>query len=74
MNDLIERFSPVWQKVYERRDRKVIGTIARFAFMSISEERNLLVHTTQWGVNPRVSKSGQNENIQKEPTFALDIN
>ncbi|CAO1664490.1 hypothetical protein NYA30BAC_02325 [Halomonas sp. NYA30] len=74
MNDLIERFSPVWQKVYERRDRKVIGTIARFAFMSVSEERNLLVHTTQWGVNPRVGTSGQNENIQEELSFALDIN
>lgn len=74
MNDLIERFSPVWQKVYERRDRKVIGTIARFAFMSVSEERNLLVHTTQWGVNPRVGTSGENENIQEELAFALDIN
>jgi len=74
MNDLIERFAPVWQRVYERRDRKVIGTIARFAFMSTSEERNLLVHTAQWGVNPRVGTSGQNEKIQEELASALNIN
>ncbi|MCH8497639.1 MAG: hypothetical protein LAT63_04140 [Marinobacter sp.] len=74
MNDLIERFAPVWQKVYERRDRKVIGTIVRFAFMSTSEERNLLVHTAQWGLNPRVGTSGQNEKIQEKLVSALDIN
>lgn len=72
MNDLIERFAPVWQKIYARRDRKVIGTIVRFAFMSISEERGLLVHTTQWGLNPRERTSRHNEKIQQE--LALSLN
>lgn len=74
MNDLIERFAPVWQRVYERRDRKVIGTVVRFAFMSTSEERNLMVHTAQWGLNPRVGTSVQNEKIQEELASVLDIN
>src|SRR5699024_6201621 len=74
MNDLIERFSPVWQRVYERRNRKVIGTIVRFAFMSTSEERNLMVHTAQWGLNPRVGTSVQNEKTQEELASVLDIN
>lgn len=74
MNDLIERYAPVWQKVYERRDRKVIGTIVRFAFMSTSEERHLLVHTAQWGLNPRVGTSSQNEKLQEKLVSALDIN
>lgn len=74
MNDLIVRFAPVWQRVYETRDRKVIGTIIRFAFMSTSEERNLLVHTAQWGLNPRVGTSDHNEKIQKDLVSALNMN
>lgn len=74
MNDLIERFAPVWQRIYERRGRKVIGTIMRFAFMSISEERNLLVHTAQWGLNPRFGTSDHNEKIQKDLVSALNMN
>lgn len=74
MNDLIERFAPVWQKIYEKRNRKVIGTIVRFVFMSTSEERNLLVHTAQWGLNPRVGTSDHNEKIQKDLVSALNMN
>ena len=72
MNDLIERFAPVWQKIYTRRDRKVIGTIVRFAFMSISEERGLLVHTAQWGLNPREKTSKHNKKIQQELASSLN--
>lgn len=74
MNDLIDRYAPVWQKIYERRDRKVIGTIVRFAFMSTSEERNMLVHTAQWGLNPRVGTSDHNERIQNNLVAALNTN
>lgn len=73
MNDLIQNFAPVWQRVYARRDRKVIGTIVRFAFMSISEERNLLVHTTQWGLNPRNGMPQNDETIQKDLVSVLNM-
>ncbi|MBQ0763731.1 hypothetical protein [Marinobacter psychrophilus] len=72
MNDLIERFAPVWQRILARMDRKVIGTIVRFAFMFISEERGLLVHTTQWGLSPRERTSRHNEKIQQK--LALSLN
>lgn len=42
-----------WRKVYRRRDAKVIGTLVRFSFMSSVEDRNQLVHTQQWALNPR---------------------
>lgn len=66
MRNLIDRFSPVWERVYARRSRKVVGTIVSFAFMSSSEERNLLVHASQWGLNPRHGISGTDEDIQRE--------
>jgi len=53
MDRFIEDHSHIWQKVYARRHKKVIGTIIRFSFMAISEARSLRVHATQWAVNPR---------------------
>lgn len=74
MNDLIKRLAPVWERVYERRDHKIIGTIVRFTFMSISEERNLLVHTTQWGLNPCIGTSEHNVKIQENLVAVLNMN
>ena len=54
MDQFIEQHSAVWESVYRRRSPKVIGTIVRFAFMATSEERNLLVRASQWGLNPRL--------------------
>ena len=65
MDDFIKEYSEIWQRVYTRRNTKVIGTIVRFAFMSSSEARNLLVHTSQWGMNPRIGISRSDADIQK---------
>lgn len=65
MDKFIRKYSSIWQHIYERRHTKVIGTIIRFAFMSSSEARNILVHTSQWGVNPRLEISCGDEHIQR---------
>ena len=65
MDKFIKEYSSIWQRIYMRRNRKIIGTIIRFAFMSSSEARNILVHTSQWGVNPRLAISTSDENIQR---------
>lgn len=49
MNEFIVRYSQIWQNIY-----KIIGTVFRFAFMSISEARNIPVYTSQWVMNPRL--------------------
>ncbi len=72
MRSLIERFSPVWERVYARRSKKVIGTIVSFAFMSTSEEWNLLVHTSQWGLNPRHGISQTDERLERELVAMLE--
>jgi hypothetical protein len=41
MDDFIKEYAEIWQKIYNRRNKKIIGTIVRFAFMSTSESRNL---------------------------------
>jgi hypothetical protein len=53
MDQFIKDYSEIWQRLYIRKNKKIIGTIVRFAFMSTSEQRNLLVHASQWGMNPR---------------------
>jgi len=65
MDNFITEYSNIWQRVYTRRNKKIIGTIIRFAFMSTSEARNLLVHSSQWGMNPRLGISRSDEDIQR---------
>lgn len=72
MRSLIDRFSPVWERVYARRSKKVIGTIVSFTFMSTSEERSLLVHTSQWGLNPRHGVSQTDERLERELVSMLE--
>jgi hypothetical protein len=66
MSDFISRYSPVWERVYERRHQKVIGTILRFAFIASSETRNILVHTSQWVMNPRLGIASGDLDIQRK--------
>lgn len=65
MDSFIKEYSNIWQRVYTRRNKKIIGTIIRFAFMSTSEARNLLIHASQWGINPRLEISRSDEDIQR---------
>jgi len=71
MDQFITKYSPIWERVYARRHRKIIGTIIRFAFMSSSEARNILVHTSQWAVNPRLGISASDDQIQRHLVSAL---
>jgi len=71
MDQFIAKYSRIWQRVYARRHKKVIGTIIRFAFMSSSEARNILVHTSQWAVNPRLGISASDDQIQRHLVATL---
>ena len=71
MDQFIQERSHVWQRVYERRHKKIIGTIIRFSFMASSEARNLLVHASQWAMNPRLGISTSDENIQRQLVATL---
>lgn len=73
MDQFIREHSYLWQRVYDRRHRKIIGTIIRFSFMSRSEARNLLVHTSQWAINPRLSISTSDKQIQRQLVATLSI-
>jgi len=72
MDEFIREYSEIWQKLYKRRSKKIIGTIIRFAFMSTSEDRNLLVNTSQWGMNPRLGISDSDQNIQNVLAASLE--
>ncbi len=65
MDQFIRHNHGQWDKVYERRDRKIIGALIRFSFMSSVEQRRILVHTSQWAVNPRVGVSAADGGLQK---------
>lgn len=71
MDRFIEEHSHIWQRVYERRHKKIIGTIVRFSFMASSEARNLLVHASQWAMNPRVGAAPSDEQIQRQLVATL---
>lgn len=71
MDQFISTHSGLWESVYARRNRKIIGTIIRFSFMCSSEERNLLVQTSQWAMNPRRSISHIDEQLQRDLVTAI---
>jgi hypothetical protein len=71
MDQFIQEHSHIWQHVYERRHKKIIGTIIRFSFMASSETRNLLVHSSQWAMNPRMGISTSDEQIQRQLVATL---
>lgn len=71
MDQFIKEYSHIWQCVYERRHKKVIGTIIRFSFMATSEARNLMVYTSQWAMNPRLGAAISDEQIQRQLVTTL---
>jgi hypothetical protein len=71
MDRFIEEHSHIWQRVYERKHKKIIGTIVRFSFMASSEARNLLVHASQWAMNPRLGVATSDEQIQRQLVATL---
>ncbi|SFN22023.1 hypothetical protein SAMN05660284_00890 [Formivibrio citricus] len=66
MDRFIEEHSHIWQRVYQRRHKKIIGTIISFSFMASSEARNLLVHASQWAMNPRLEIATSDAQIQRQ--------
>lgn len=71
MDQFIAQYSQIWQRIYERRPKKIIGTIIRFAFMASSEERNILVHTSQWAMNPRLGIAAADDQVLRELVTTL---
>jgi hypothetical protein len=72
MDEFIQTRSHIWQRIYERRHKNIIGSIIRFAFMASSEGRNLLVHASQWAMNPRLGIAPAEEQIQRQLVSALE--
>ena len=71
MDQFIQQHSDIWQRVYQRRHRKIIGTIIRFSFMATSEARNILVHASQWAMNPRLGTASADEQLQSRLVATL---
>lgn len=71
MDEFIQQHSHIWQRVYQRRHKKIIGTIIRFSFMATSEARNILVYASQWAMNPRLGANVADEEIQRRLVATL---
>lgn len=71
MYQFIEEHAHIWEQVYKRRNKKIIGTIIKFSLMATSEANNLLVHAEQWAINPRLGVSACDELIQRQLVAAL---
>lgn len=67
----IEEHAHIWERIYERRHKKIIGTIIKFSFMASSEARSLLVHASQWAINPRLGLATSDEQIQRQLVAVL---
>lgn len=71
MDQFIRRNHRLWDKVYGRRGKKIIGALIRFSFMSSVEQRGILVHTSQWAVNPRTGVSAADGDLQEKLSAKL---
>ncbi len=61
----ISEYSAIWQNVFKEKNRKIIGLIVRTSYMATSEDRNLYVHVSDYGINPRIGAGEINSNLQK---------
>lgn len=66
MDSFINNLGHNWHNVYAIKNRRIIGTIIKFSFMATSEERNLIVHSAQWAINPTVHASPREHILLRE--------
>jgi hypothetical protein len=76
LHELIKGFemenSSLWERIYERRHKNVIGTIIYFSLMASSEERGLLVRTTQLAINPRTGIHAADKSLLESIVQAIE--
>lgn len=68
----IHRHAGLWNRVYETKNKRIIGTLVHFSTMAISEERNLLVTVSDWGVNPKITTSKFNNTLLQQIAITLN--
>lgn len=61
MDIFIRQYSNQWEKVYKSKTKKIVGTMLRFSTMATSQNRNLLVRVSEWGINPRIGIRSNDE-------------
>ncbi len=67
----IRDYSHKWQRVFTEKNKKIVGLMIRTSYMATSEDRNLLVHVSDFGVNPRIGISEKETLLQKSLVAAL---
>ncbi|WP_434050465.1 hypothetical protein [Marinobacter salarius] len=68
----IEQQRQQWEKVYRKRDKRIMGTLVRLSTMASVEERNLPTVATEWVVNPRDHLPEADQNFLQQLASALD--
>jgi len=71
-NTFIRQCSNEWEKVYKNKHQRIIGTLVRYATMATSEERNLMVRVSEWGLIPKVGVKPHDEKLLRQLAKALD--
>ena len=72
LDRFIEDHSEVWQRVYQKKNQKILGTLFCFSVIATSEEDKLMVHTAQWAVNPRHGLSVAEQSFMQQFTSCLN--
>lgn len=71
-DQMIRQHSKEWEKVYQRKCNKIIGTLLRFSTMATSEDRNLMVKASQWAVNPKRNTPDSDEKLLEELAASMN--
>ena len=72
LDSFVREYDHIWQNILTRKSKKIVGVILRLSLMGISEERNLLVTCSQWGINPKVNISEFESMHLRELVYTLD--
>ena len=68
----IAQYSNIWNKIFENKNKRIVGTLVHFSTMATSEQRNLLVTVSDWGVNPKVNASLYNNSLLRSIATILN--
>lgn len=72
VGDFISDNNHIWNKVIREKSNKIYGVIIRVSVMGVSEDRNLLVTCSQWGLNPRNDAKEIDNLLLRELAKSLD--
>lgn len=66
LDEFIRANSSIWQETMKSHDERIVGTLLRLQIVATSREKNTPIYVAQWGINPRLNISLDDQRLMKD--------